>query len=209
MIGVRFERVYLNEKCRTLWICLLFSLLWTHTSTLHGQARCSQIYSGRVSYDFYGRQGAFVVPNEYNLGEAGSLFSKAPEGVVVSVGTERAFQALGMSAKATHLLAVDLDPAVWVYNRINLELIRHSEGSLEKYETLRGAQSWTELVQMIGGAQKIFDKGRVHQGNWKMWMEAQQMRSMQKLLERGDHYTKNQDQFTQTSLADETFPVCG
>ena len=50
----------------------------------------------------------------------------APEGVYITVGTERAFTVASSTPEISHLLIVDADPKVILFNRINIALLKAS-----------------------------------------------------------------------------------
>lgn len=85
--------------------------------------------------------GSFVVPNENYPIQGKKVFAALPAGVLISVGTERGPIALTMAENVTHLLQVDIDQKVVVYNRVNIALLKaaaRTDGSItQKLEAYR------------------------------------------------------------------------
>ncbi|MFM6927791.1 MAG: hypothetical protein ACKOX6_04965 [Bdellovibrio sp.] len=90
------------------------------------------------------RGAQYVIPNEIHPEEAKNIWSKAPTGVYISVGTERGFIGAAMAQNASHLLLLDLVPEIVFFNRLNTVLLKVSD-SLSEYKELRqtgDAQLW-------------------------------------------------------------------
>ena len=99
------------------------------------------------------KQGAsFLVPNEEYPADAISILEKAVPGVYVSVGTERGFIGAALTQAVTHLLLVDRDPRVVLFNRINIALLTVAESQAD-YLNLRlssNRQLWLERAESPG-----------------------------------------------------------
>lgn len=68
--------------------------------------------------------GSFAGPNEATPGSAIKIFSEAPKGVYVGLGTERGFISAALAPHVTHLLLTDYDLGVVRFNRVNIALLR-------------------------------------------------------------------------------------
>ena len=77
----------------------------------------------------------YIYPNELQPIQALDIFLNSPEGVYVSVGTERGFVGAALS-NANSLLLVDHDPAVVHYNLYNTLMLKAAE-SIEHFRQLR------------------------------------------------------------------------
>ena len=80
-------------------------------------------------------QKPFVVSTEFQIGKIKHMVEKAPEGVYISVGSERSFRGASMSPQVTHVYLLDLSPEILRFNKINIELLKAP--SQEKYLQLR------------------------------------------------------------------------
>ena len=90
----------------------------------------------------------FMISTEMSLKDASSIFEKAPPGLVISVGTERAFQGVALSPNATHALLMDYDTKIIQFNRINIELLKAP--TLSEYRFLRWLadyEAWQEFIK--------------------------------------------------------------
>lgn len=92
------------------------------------------------------RGAQYVIPNEIYPEEAKPIWSQAPKGVYISVGTERGFIGASLSPEATHLLLIDLVPEIVFYNRMNVLLLKVSN-SLNDYLQLRQATSFDAWIK--------------------------------------------------------------
>lgn len=72
-------------------------------------------------------QKSYATPNEQNPQQGRAIYQMAPEGVYVSVGTERGLIGFAFAEKTSHLLLVDWDRNVVLYNRININLLKMAE----------------------------------------------------------------------------------
>ena len=68
----------------------------------------------------------YVSPNELNPELAKPILEKTVTGVYLTVGTERAFIAAALSPSAEHVVILDYNPNITIYNNINIELLRAS-----------------------------------------------------------------------------------
>jgi len=68
----------------------------------------------------------YVSPNELNPELAKPILAKSIPGVYVTVGTERAFIAGGLSPTAEQIVVLDYNPNITIYNNINIELLKAS-----------------------------------------------------------------------------------
>jgi hypothetical protein len=92
---------------------------------------------------------SFLGPNEVNAAHAREVYQAAPPGVHISVGTERGFMGAIMNRNASHLVLIDRDPNVVIYNRINTALLAVAS-SRREYLRLRSSQvpaEWKAALQ--------------------------------------------------------------
>jgi hypothetical protein len=78
----------------------------------------------------------FLAPNEEYPQDALKAYRKLKEGVYVSVGTERGFIAAASSPNVTHLLLLDRDDGIGIFNKINILLLKMAKDR-EHYLELR------------------------------------------------------------------------
>jgi hypothetical protein len=69
---------------------------------------------------------SFVTPNERDPQLAQEIWDASPGGLYLSVGTERGFIGASLANNTTHLLLVDVDPKVMIYDRTNIALLKLS-----------------------------------------------------------------------------------
>lgn len=95
--------------------------------------------------------GSFVAPNEWHPEHTIELVRDAPEGVYISVGTERGVIGATITQKVTHLVLGDYDPEVLRYNQINVALAGASHRKdREHFVSLRKALDhdvWLDAVK--------------------------------------------------------------
>jgi len=93
--------------------------------------------AGRFLEDFHGLpspyvsdgkfpSNRYVSPNELNPELAKPILEKTINGVYLTVGTERAFIAAALSPSAEHVVILDYNPNITIYNNINIELLKAS-----------------------------------------------------------------------------------
>ena len=80
--------------------------------------------------------GTFVVPNEVNPERAKPILERAPAGAYLSVGTERGFVGAALAPKVDHLVFLDRDPQVVLFDQMNTELLQLAKNR-EDYVELR------------------------------------------------------------------------
>ncbi len=102
----------------------------------------------------------FLAPNEVNPEHAMPILNTMKPGTLVSVGTERGFLYAGISTHVRSLLLVDIDPAVVMFNRINVALLKAAKNR-EDYLYLR-LNAGKEIWQSRG----ILDS---KSGIWEWW----------------------------------------
>lgn len=94
----------------------------------------------------------FVSPNEMYPQEAIPILKHAPDGMYVSVGTERGFVSASLSDRFTSLMLIDRDPRVVRFNSINAALLEAAE-SREEYKSLRlnaDLKTWRSVARREG-----------------------------------------------------------
>jgi hypothetical protein len=96
--------------------------------------------------------GSFVVPNERHPEDMRAILEHSPGGAYMTVGTERGFIGAALGRGITHLVLMDLDPAVILYDRTNIALLRLAR-TREEYSRLRskaGRREWVSLAKERG-----------------------------------------------------------
>lgn len=68
--------------------------------------------------------GIFILPNEDTPIKGKDIYGSLGPGVLISVGSERGPIALTLAPNVTHLLQVDRDPGIVLYNRLNIILLK-------------------------------------------------------------------------------------
>ncbi len=77
----------------------------------------------------------FPISTEVQIGKIRNILDKAPKGIYLTVGGERAFRGSSMHEGIEHLIVIDISPAIIRYNKINIELLKSS--NKEDYKDLR------------------------------------------------------------------------
>jgi hypothetical protein len=127
---------------------ILFSLILlltnaSHASQSYGSGFLKNIHlPHKVTEQIFG----YLAPNERYPATAAPVFENAPLGVYVTVGTERGFMSASLTPKATHLVLIDIDPEVILFDRINTLLLKISENR-EDYLNLRLTDSQTIWIE--------------------------------------------------------------
>lgn len=121
---------------------LLFAFLIFTSVALHAH----DLPQGVRGMDF-----GFVAPNEFYPARSIEPLNKIQEGVLISVGTERALMTAILNKKITSILQVDFDKRVVRYNRVNLELLKLSRDR-EDYMYLRMNADVTEWIRRANAA---------------------------------------------------------
>lgn len=113
--------------------------------------------------------GYFSAPNEESPAKAFEIWSAAPRGAYVSVGTERGFIAAANTPAADALVLVDIDPGVNFFNRVNIALFRAAE-DLNDYRYLRleaGPREWrSRLARVVNPESRGILRS---EGAWRWW----------------------------------------
>ncbi|CAN5691672.1 hypothetical protein BH10BDE1_BH10BDE1_01320 [soil metagenome] len=122
----------------------------------------------------------FIVPNEKNIGDVRSLFSVAPSGVFVTVGTERGFISAAMTGKATKsLVLVDRDPKVLLFNLVNKSLLELAKDRSD-YVDMRLRASFEIVSNRAIHSSSLSSEARdilSSRENWSWWTEQVQKSS--------------------------------
>lgn len=93
-------------------------------------------------------QESWISPNEYFPEALKWVLKEAPNGLVISVGSERGFIDLALAKNVTHLLLTDNNRAVVLFNSINIALLKLAENQAS-YLYLRldaTIENWREKV---------------------------------------------------------------
>jgi|GEM_PF-1607776 len=84
----------------------------------------------------------FPVSTEMQIGRIKTLVDRAPKGIFLTVGGERAFRGASMFEGIEHLIIFDISPEIIRFNTINRELLKAP--SKEDYKRLRWEGAFTE-----------------------------------------------------------------
>ncbi len=96
----------------------------------------------------------FIAPNEKHPQNSRDILAQAPDGVLVSVGTERGFISASLGAGIDHLIQLDSSFEVVAYNQINAVLLALSR-TREDYLFLRFQADHSRWVSRL--ASSAFD----------------------------------------------------
>ncbi|MBL7716479.1 MAG: hypothetical protein JNL01_13525 [Bdellovibrionales bacterium] len=111
----------------------------------------------------------YLVANERFPEDALKAYQAAPEGVYISVGTERGFIGAANGGRVSHLLLVDINPNVTIYNRVNISLLKMASDR-EDYLRLRQERDpevWLQRARQVGLSEDETARlGSFHQ-RWK------------------------------------------
>jgi hypothetical protein len=66
----------------------------------------------------------FLISTEFQIGKIKHMVEQAPEGIYISVGSERSFRGISMAPHMTHAYLLDLAPEIIRFNKINIELLK-------------------------------------------------------------------------------------
>ncbi len=104
----------------------LLTILCLFAFSFHAKADFLNLSRWSLSNNTTPWKQSFFSPNEYGPQFAVPLIQGAPEGVYITVGTERAFTVASSTPEISHLLIVDADPMVILFNKINIALLKAS-----------------------------------------------------------------------------------
>lgn len=88
----------------------------------------------------------FPVSTEFQIGKLKPMLSKAPKGICLSVGGERAFREASMFDNIEHLMIVDYSERILTFCRINTLLL--NANSRMKYRRLRWESNYSEWQEL-------------------------------------------------------------
>ncbi len=98
----------------------------------------------------------FPISSEIQIGKIMHFLENAPQGVLLTVGSERGFRAASMMPKITYLILLDYSDEIIRYNLINIQLL-HAP-TRQEYLTLRWNSDFQEWHKYdIHLTQKDFD----------------------------------------------------
>ncbi len=86
-------------------------------------------------------ENVFPISTEIQMIKIKNLLDKAPPGIYLTVGGERAFIGASMFEGIDHLVVFDSSPTIVRYNKINIELLKAS--NKEQYKHLRWDSDFT------------------------------------------------------------------
>ena len=84
----------------------------------------------------------FPLSTEMQIGKMRNLINKAPGGIYLTVGGERAFRGASMFEGIEHLIILDISPIIIKFNKINIELLKAK--NKEDYKKLRWSSNFFE-----------------------------------------------------------------
>lgn len=84
----------------------------------------------------------FPISTEMQIGRIRNLVDKAPKGIYLTVGGERAFRGASMFEGIEHLMIFDISPTIIRFNSINIELLKAK--NKEDYKRLRWEANFSE-----------------------------------------------------------------
>lgn len=134
---------------------------------------------------FFEPEKGFIRPNETMPHRGAEILQKAPEGVYISVGTERGLMSVIQAPKVTHLLLVDRDEHVCRYNNINFALLKMSQGNRETYLHLRQKATFEEWKAAALLTPDLTENERTlvsFEGFYNFWLKSRQTLHTQSLL---------------------------
>lgn len=147
--------MFIQSKFKPFYFIFGVSLLFS-LSAVAGKLRCESLWRDeRLSSDLLAKLPdrdsgpGFIVPNEREIGGAAHSFAALPEGIYVTVGTERGLMSAGLArGKVKALVQVDRDDKVALYNLVNRALLAVAKNR-EHYLQLRLDSSQTEWLQAL------------------------------------------------------------
>lgn len=115
---------------------------------------CQDIFRSKL--DVYGAEVPFIAPNEPHPVHAKPILDQAPAGVLLSVGSERVlFNYLLKKSETPFVMAVDQDPGILQFHRINEILFRITPyGDVETYRKLRIKPESVDWLRFAATARK-------------------------------------------------------
>lgn len=106
----------------------------------------------KLAANVRGMDFGFIAPNEFYPARSIEHLQDIQEGLLISVGTERALMTAILNKKITSILQVDYDERVVRYNQVNLQLLKLSRDR-EDYLHLRmraDLDEWVERAMTAG-----------------------------------------------------------
>lgn len=88
----------------------------------------------------------FPVSTEMQIGKIRNLLDRAPQGIMLTVGAERAFREASMFDKIESLIVLDLSPDIIRFNTINVILLKAE--NKETYKNLRWIASFEDWQKL-------------------------------------------------------------
>lgn len=142
---------YLKEKHHRIWLFFFYHPFRTAPKKMMRKTISSlALLIALFTTDPVHSNMVFPVSTEMQIGKIRNLVDRAPKGIFLTVGAERAFRGASLFEKIEHLIIIDISPEITRYNKINIELLRAS--TKEEYKTLRWTSSflkWQEISQFL------------------------------------------------------------
>lgn len=88
----------------------------------------------------------FPISTEFQIGKIKHMVERAPEGVYISVGSERTFRGASMAPHVTQVYLLDISPEIIRFNQINIELLKAP--NREAYLHLRWEASYEDWKKL-------------------------------------------------------------
>ncbi|MBL7664384.1 MAG: hypothetical protein JNM93_04580 [Bacteriovoracaceae bacterium] len=132
-------------------LIFVFVILFTHNIWAQNKTfQLSSKFVPDITKEFYTAKSddGYVLPNEKHPEDALEAFQRAPEGVYISVGTERGFLGAAYSPRVTHLVLFDKNPNVTNFNLLNILLLKMANDRRD-YLFLRQEANFLELLERM------------------------------------------------------------
>src|SRR5437899_1488000 len=82
------------------------------------------LLSAPLAEAFCEKTKVFPISTEFQIGKIKHMVEHAPEGVYISVGSERTFRGASMAPHVTQVYLLDVSPEIIRFNQINMELLK-------------------------------------------------------------------------------------
>lgn len=99
-----------------------------------------------ISEAFCEKTKVFPISTEFQIGKIKHMVERAPEGVYISVGSERTFRGASMASHITQVYLLDVSPEIIRFNQINMELLKAP--NRETYLHLRWEATYNEWKKL-------------------------------------------------------------
>ncbi len=152
-LGIIISAVYKLRFSYTLVVVLLISSpSWSSSLLSLWKKSAQSLVLEETNHSLFrqvhssSKHGRHIKPNEVYPEEMLPLTNLALKGLYLGVGTERAFIATAINPQMSAAVFFDIDPAIVLYNRLNIELLSIAVDPAD-YAWLRTKASWTDIEQ--------------------------------------------------------------